>query len=604
MITQFEFACALMAGHCYQTNRSASEINWLPIPSGWLEVQHVPNPIALTYGGFEMSVFQSEVNSNDIVISFAGTNPTELGDWTSGNVPLALGVVSDQLKQAVDYYLKFKAANPNANITFTGHSLGGGIAALMGVFFGMQAVTFDQAPFAKTAAQGLFGTPSGAIDLQTYLLGKTYTDPVMAATRDAAVADLGTFLTSQQANGGIPNSDLVSTYRVAGEFTSSGIVGTLFNPIGPTATWLQHGLTSASSFTELHDMALLTAFLQSQQTAATGMALNDVTFKLTELLGMIFDPKLYAYSTGKANDKNVNYLENIVRHQAGDVGGLPIGGDAMVTRFTKDLWKLAQNGGLTLHDGSSLNTSQNELSKTLMAFAMQKYYEETSTSAGYKKELFAPVTGGIQFDMADVSKTFATAIANNAKLNLADAKGVDLYLKNYLAQSSFTDAERQLILSVLPYQRDWYVQAGVSGLATTDALNRGAFMLGGSGSDALVGGSAADLLVGNAGDDVLMGGTGNDTLLGGKGNDTYVFQSGDGLDTILDSDGQGSIVYDGVTLADGAQYGDARVHRDASGHLYVDVGSSSLVIDGNIVIERQQAGNDSTFVSSFERKAA
>jgi RTX calcium-binding nonapeptide repeat (4 copies) len=355
-------------------------------------------------------------------------------------------------------------------------------------------------------------------------------------------------------------------------------------------------------------MALLTAFLQSGDTpssTATDHTLGQVTFKLPDLLKMIFDNKLFYHDPLdlKANAP-VNFLENLVRHQADNVGSVPVGGDAMVTRFTKDLWKLAQDGGLTLHDGSSLNTSQNELSKTLMAFAMQKYYEETSTSAGYKKELFAPVTGGIQFDMANVSKTFATAFANNAKLNLADAKGVDLYFRNYLAQSSFTDAERQFILSVLPYQRDWYVQAGVSGLATTDALNRGAFMLGGSGSDALVGGSAADLLVGNAGDDVLMGGTGNDTLLGGKGNDTYVFQSGDGLDTILDSDGQGSIVYDGVTLADGAQYGDARVHRDASGHLYVDVGSSSLVIDGNIVIERQQAGNDSTFVSSFERKAA
>ena len=42
--------------------------------------------------------------------------------------------------QAVDYYLAVTAANPSANITFTGHSLGGGIAALMGVFFGKVAV--------------------------------------------------------------------------------------------------------------------------------------------------------------------------------------------------------------------------------------------------------------------------------------------------------------------------------------------------------------------------------------------------------------------------------------------------------------------------------
>lgn len=115
-------------------------------------------------------------------------------------------------------------------------------------------------------------------------------------------------------------------------------------------------------------------------------------------------------------------------------------------------------------------------------------------------------------------------------------------------------------------------------------------MLGGNGSDALAGGSGADLLVGNAGADILQGGLGNDTLLGGAGNDTYKYTSGDGFDTLLDSDGQGSIVADGATLAGGDQYGDERVHRDASGHLYVDVGQG-LVIDGNLMIQNYQSGN-------------
>jgi Ca2+-binding RTX toxin-like protein len=56
------------------------------------------------------------------------------------------------------------------------------------------------------------------------------------------------------------------------------------------------------------------------------------------------------------------------------------------------------------------------------------------------------------------------------------------------------------------------------------------------------------------------------------------------------SDGSGSIVVDGATLAGGAQYGDHRVHRDAGGHLYVDVGSDRMVIDGNLLIEDHQAG--------------
>jgi Ca2+-binding RTX toxin-like protein len=271
----------------------------------------------------------------------------------------------------------------------------------------------------------------------------------------------------------------------------------------------------------------------------------------------------------------------------------------MVTRFTSDLWKLAQDGGLTLTDGNSglFSSATNNISKALTAFAMQKYYEETPTSAGYKKELFEQITGGIQFDMANVSKTFAAAFAANEKLDLKDAKGFELYFKNYLASPSFTGSERQLIESVLPYMRDWYVQAGTSGLATTDDKNRGAFMLGGNGSDALVGGSVADLLVGNAGDDVLMGGKGNDTLLGGTGNDSYVFQTGDGLDTILDNGGQ--------TLNGGGQYGDQRVYKgqDASGqnHTYVFV-SGAVGNGGDLLV--LTAANDSSCANSINRRAA
>ncbi len=599
MATQFEMDCALMAGRAYQTNRDSHGINWFPVPSGWFEVQHVPNPAISTSGGFEMSVFQSTTNTNNIVIAFAGTNPKQLGDWTSGNIPLAFGVVSDQLKQAVDYYLKVRKDNPNANITFTGHSMGGGLAALMGVFFGKQAVTFDQAPFANTAEQGLLGTASGALDLQTYLLGQTYSDPAMVAVRDAAVASLGSYLQLQQLNGGIQNSNLVSTFRVPGEFTSSGIVGSLFNSIGQAPTWFQHGPTNASSFTELHDMTLLAAFMQSDATAASvagqKQSLNQVTFKLTELLGLIFDPNLFAHPTN--DPKFVNFLEHLVRHEAGVQGS--IAGDAMVTRFTADLWKLAQDGGLTLSENFSY-ANWNNVSKALIAFAMQKYYEENNPNITYGAELFTDLgtaglgSNGITFDIANVSQDLNTKLqSGDVKYEdlVKDIKGFGQYFQTYLDQTGlFSSEERTLIKSLFPLMRDWYVQAGASGMLATDTMNRGAFMLGGSGNDALVGGTGADLLVGNAGDDLLQGGQGNDTLLGGTGNDAYVYATGDGLDTILDSAGQNTIAIDGNILAGGDQYGDSHVHKDANGHLYVDVGRGNLVIDGNIVIQNYGTG--------------
>ena len=90
MATQFEIDCALMAGRAYQTNRNpATGINWFPVPAGWTEFSHIPNPSYPTTSGFEAAAFQS---GNKIVIPFAGTEPTSLNDWLAN-----AGLVTQQL---------------------------------------------------------------------------------------------------------------------------------------------------------------------------------------------------------------------------------------------------------------------------------------------------------------------------------------------------------------------------------------------------------------------------------------------------------------------------------------------------------------------------
>src|SRR3989338_742676 len=579
MISEIEYA--LMAGGSYISTRP--EINQFTTPQNW--VSFYPQSLDT---GFEAVSF---TNSTEIVISYAGTKDIyDTGD-NAANIGLAAGLGSGQLKQAAEYYLQVKAANPGATITLTGHSLGGGLAALIGVFFGVPATTFDQAPFANTAEQGLLGTAGYALDLKNYLIGKGYSD--------AALADLTSFLQVQQNIGGIPNSDLVTNINVQGEFLSSA-PATLFDRIGTTTSEILNRSTGVSGF-DLHAQSLLTAFLQSDASATTTTAgqkqsLSQVTFKLTDLLGMIFDKNLYFNDPNNKNNPQRNFLENLVRHEAGNAP-LPDGGtitaDAMVTRFTADLWKLANDGGLTMSENFSY-ANWNNVSKALIAFAMQKYYEENNPNVSYGTELFTDLTtagigsNGITFDIANVSQDLNVKITAGAAIkyeNLVnDIKGFGQYFQSYLDQTGLLSAEeRTLIKSILPTLRDWYVQAGASGMNATDTLNRGAFMLGGTGADALVGGTGSDLLVGNAGDDLLQGGGGNDTLLGGSGNDAYVYTTGDGLDTILDTGGQNTLAVDGSILAGGDQYGDARVHKDASGHLYVQADPKTLLIDGNIV---------------------
>jgi len=314
MTTTIEYA--LMAGGSYISTRP--EINRFPAPQNWNEITELRKNDPSS--GFEATTFQ---NSTDIVISYAGTNGDGGGIFTNPDLQAAVGLAlgtggSAQLLQAVEYYLQVKAAHTvngvAPNITLTGHSLGGGLAALVGVFFGVEAHTFDQAPFAQTA---LFK----AADLKAELVSKGL---------DAELAPLTSYLAQQDAalhpHSTIPNANLVTNISVQGEFLSS-VPWNILNRIGATTEVISNSGTGVAG-DDLHAQALLAAVLQSRQTAASGEALNDVTAKLPDLLKMIFDNALFAHSTARTNVTDVNFLEHLVRHEAGNVAGVAANGDA------------------------------------------------------------------------------------------------------------------------------------------------------------------------------------------------------------------------------------------------------------------------------------
>jgi Ca2+-binding RTX toxin-like protein len=485
---------ALMAGGSYISTRP--DMNWFPMPNGWIQFNH------RTYdGGFEAVSF---TNGTEIVISYAGTGPG-LSDWDA-NSGLALGFGSDQLRQAALYYLEVKAANPGATISFTGHSLGGGLAALMGVMFDEQAVTFDQAPFANSASTTIRD------DLVTYLHEQGYSDSQLAA--------LAPELLSYGGYG--TRTGNVTGYFVQGE----ALQYVPFSTLGTQTILTQNstGLDLITGPINLHSQALLTAFLEND-------AFRAITFKLPELLKMVFDEALYARDPSRKLNPERNFLEHLIRHQTGNAPGVATA-DQMLDRFTSDLQKIAQDGGFTLTNAHITNT--------LVAFAMQMYYENPAAS-GSGKVLFSDVPGGIRFDRTDVAAT------------LGQTKGWQLYFQNYLAES-LTLEEHQIVERLLPAATDWFIQAGTVSMSATADVSK-AFMLGGTGADWMTGGTETDLLIGNAGDDHLGGGKGNDTLIGGQGNDTYIINPGDGYDTILDTDGQGIINIGGIEAKGSATEG-------------------------------------------------
>jgi hypothetical protein len=94
------------------------------------------------------------------------------------------------------------------------------------------------------------------------------------------------------------------------------------------------------------------------------------------------------------------------------------------------------------------------------------------------------------------------------------------------------------------------------GSTGADTLNGSEFIdyiYGGLGNDVINGGKGDDALSGGDGNDTLRGDEGNDGLQGGAGNDTYIFNTADnyGNDIIFDSDGEGNIILDGITITNG-----------------------------------------------------
>ena len=108
-------------------------------------------------------------------------------------------------------------------------------------------------------------------------------------------------------------------------------------------------------------------------------------------------------------------------------------------------------------------------------------------------------------------------------------------------------------------------------------------IIAGDGRDTLLGEGGADVLLGQDGNDYIDGGESGDYLYGGNGNDTYNFTGNFGGDWVIDSDGQGTVVVDGVTLSGGKKEADGYYFDAATGWSYT-VSSGDLILrkDGSI----------------------
>jgi hypothetical protein len=101
-----------------------------------------PQDLSSPQSSFRARVYAREGDGKtQYVLSFRGT--TDGSDWKA-NAQQGLGLPSDQYARAL-MVARALARNPDADVTITGHSLGGGLASAAAVASGREATTFNAA---------------------------------------------------------------------------------------------------------------------------------------------------------------------------------------------------------------------------------------------------------------------------------------------------------------------------------------------------------------------------------------------------------------------------------------------------------------------------
>lgn len=412
---------------------AASVNNKIGIPDGWRELDWQPD----RWTGFSAGAYKNDL-TNEIIISYTGTNDgiADPLNWTAG-----MGFPAPQIFEAMTYYFQFKDAYPTANITFTGHSLGGGLVSLMAVFFDKKATVFDEAPFQLAA-------------ISPAVLSAAATTMAVSGSWDGKfalyLATGGSLALTRESN--------VTQYYVEGEVLNT--LRTSPTTLVGSDNKIPMGNSSAG-MVDRHSMALMTALW-------TSPSFHRAVKVLPDLVTQLLDKNLFAADS--RNPLKDDLLRKLLAHQLGTKDTLQP--DGMLERFAADMHMIAQSDGLTLVN--------NNLTKALTAFAMQMYNENPDATDA-DKVLFTGVTGGIQFDRSDVADT----------LDLA--QGFNLYFKHYL--DTLPANENEAITQQLPDLLDWYIQAGFNAMEAVAGDQR-AFELGGDKGDKLSGSMVNDVLVG------------------------------------------------------------------------------------------------------------
>jgi hypothetical protein len=513
-----------------------------------------------------------------LIAPAGASNVVQLALHQSDLPPPGGTVFIDQGELAADRYLWLEASHsgtglgvlrPGDHVTVTGHSLGGHLAALALRLFPSlfsEAFTFN--------APG-FDPPLTSSRLTDQFVGLIAAFASAApATSFESVADR---IHTLQSESSAPGDDA--------ELVSADLTG-----LPPSAETALATEKNSHSIDQIVD----------------ALAVQGLLSQLSPSLSLAQLARIYEAASREPGTTDERIVEALSTVLLGDPSPLPVGEAADVAsaapfdarvalhdRIVAIQQRLDDAGGLTLQ--SLLEPQNADLVAKAATDVAYRYAIATLQPFALTGDpsVYAGLDGAGQLSLFD-------PVARSGDLTVAYLADRVHILRQVLARN----AADSIAAPAGPYSTETYVDVPRGIRFSTDASHLGTeppphyarYVFDGPLPGTLTGGSADDRLYGEGGDDVLRGGGGSDYLEGGRGFDTYWRDPGDGVDRVLDVDGNGRVMLDGSPASGGRRVAEGVYRNTAGTATYVwrpvagtDFGT--LVVNGAVRIEHFHNGD-------------
>jgi Ca2+-binding RTX toxin-like protein len=451
--------------------------------------------------------------NGETIVSFRGTDNTTIDVAT---YPTSLGHPDTaQATLAADFYKSVVGSGNqySANVTFTGHSLGGGLAGLLAGVYGQDAVIFDNMAFHDAAenvaefAEFARNHPDGSAPATYYNVNSHFYGSLQIEDVDFSG---------------------ISGYEVDGQFLSIQSEGQVLG---------SDYMPDLNPVSEAHSISLLVLALYAQD--VMHVANSGWKEVAAAFIRQLFNEQIAgALGLTSANASSAaDQMRDMIAYSVIDEGARPFGDAAAHSLFNdaNDISSLFNSVSDSLAVSSNLLSDRAELglAKIIVQFAGAQAKAHVMANGTTELGIVADSFHGL---LVSVDKEAEAWQGVNSIVGFDTIKSVvgDLVAEDSLSGIS---SEAQSILS-----RVDFIQFGKGGGTVVDLVNNqlgnggrlenlaesNVLVIGTTGTDNVTGGKNDDVIVTGGGDDVLVGSEGADALFGGAGSDVLLGGNIDG----------------------------------------------------------------------------